>query len=165
MLHSNPDLFELGRLTEKHREVLDRLALHMTTKEVARELNIAPNTVEMRLNAAKKILGTHARSETLVEYRRLVSICEKTTCEDFQLTERKPALDRRPRNEDPAVFTVADAGIARPAPWEVQSLVPGVLEGEHGSFARIVYIVGAALLMLIVVLVGLSVASTLNGLF
>ena len=163
---SMADGTELARLTCKHREVLDRLLDHKTTKEIARELGVSPNTVDQRLNAAKKVLGTSARSETAVVYRYLVELCGKTTYEDSQLTKHPNPIDNRLRNADPAVFSLADAGFAPTPPWaEQRALVPRVLEGRNGSYLRIAYIVAAALGLLLVLLVGLSVMETLNGLF
>ncbi|MET0179445.1 MAG: LuxR C-terminal-related transcriptional regulator, partial [Novosphingobium sp.] len=43
----------LGQLTAKERAVLDLVLQHKPTKEIARELQLAPNTVDMRLRSAR----------------------------------------------------------------------------------------------------------------
>jgi RNA polymerase sigma factor (sigma-70 family) len=53
---------ELGRLTEREREVLDLLAQGLTNKEIAERLVITTNTVKRHLKAIFEKLNVHTRS-------------------------------------------------------------------------------------------------------
>ena len=53
---------ELGRLTEREREVLDLLAQGLTNKEIAEKLVITTNTVKRHLKAIFEKLKVHTRS-------------------------------------------------------------------------------------------------------
>lgn len=58
------DLFrQFCELSPKHRDVLDRVAQHRTTKEIARELQISPHTVEQRIQAIRGKFGEVSRRD------------------------------------------------------------------------------------------------------
>lgn len=61
----------LGQLTAKQTEVLDLLASHLTSKEIARELNLAPNTVDQRITAVREKWGLPNRKALLRQYTEL----------------------------------------------------------------------------------------------
>lgn len=155
----------LAKLTDKQVDVLDLLLDHMTTKEIARNLGISPNTVDQRLNSAKKILGTVGRSETAVAYRSLRDLCGKPTYEDSQINRKPFIFNSAPGHDDPAIFTLADGGLQSfdGRGRSDQILVPRVLNGPHGIAARLAYMFASAAGLLAVVLIGLSVAQALNG--
>ena len=69
----------LEMLTPKHVEVLDLLAQHLTTKEIARRLGLAPTTVDQRISAIRERWGTTNRKATIRRYSDLLSACGKTT--------------------------------------------------------------------------------------
>lgn len=69
----------LDQLTSKQTEVLDLLLRHLTTKEIARELNLAPNTVDQRIASVRDKWGTLNRKDTVRQYTELQAICGKTT--------------------------------------------------------------------------------------
>lgn len=54
---------ELALLTEGQRDCLRRVYVHMTSKDIARELGVSPHTVDMRLRTAMKTLGVASRIE------------------------------------------------------------------------------------------------------
>ena len=70
----------LSDLTEKQIEVLDLLLQHKTTKQIARELAIAPNTVDARIATVRDKWGTVDRKATARVYAHLLETCEKPTC-------------------------------------------------------------------------------------
>ncbi len=59
---SSRDVSELGRLTDREREVFDLLARGMTNKEIADALVITTNTVKRHLKAIFEKLEVHTRS-------------------------------------------------------------------------------------------------------
>jgi DNA-binding CsgD family transcriptional regulator len=69
----------LDQLTAKQVEVLDLLTEHLTSKLIARQLNIHPNTIDQRIAKVREVWGTVDRKDTLRRYRELQAICGKTT--------------------------------------------------------------------------------------
>lgn len=80
----------LGQLTAKQTEVLDLLASHLTSKEIARELNLAPNTVDQRITAVREKWGLPNRKALLRQYTELQEICGKTTYHSAALDHQPP---------------------------------------------------------------------------
>ena len=58
----------IGRLSEKHMQVLALVAQHRAFKEVAWELGIAEDTVAQRMKRAQAILGVRSRAEAARVY-------------------------------------------------------------------------------------------------
>lgn len=53
----------VGRLSEGQRQCLRMVYRHMETKEIARELGISPDGVNLRIKTAMKILGVQRRRD------------------------------------------------------------------------------------------------------
>ena len=53
----------VSKLTEGQRACLRRVLLHMSSKDIARELDISPHTVDQRLRVAIQTLGVSSRFE------------------------------------------------------------------------------------------------------
>ncbi|MGI9025891.1 MAG: LuxR C-terminal-related transcriptional regulator, partial [Burkholderiaceae bacterium] len=54
-----------AELTPRQREVLKRVAFGQTDKQIARDLNLSPRTVEMHVAGAMKALGGKTRAEAV----------------------------------------------------------------------------------------------------
>ena len=59
----------IGRLTDGQRAVVALVADNKTSKEIALELGISPNTVDQRIKGAQAKLGVRRRSEAARLYR------------------------------------------------------------------------------------------------
>jgi DNA-binding CsgD family transcriptional regulator len=66
------DAERLNKLNEAQRICLRMVFMHMSSKDIARELGISPHTVDQRLKAAIQILGVDSR----VEAARLLARAE-----------------------------------------------------------------------------------------
>lgn len=66
------DAERLGRLSDGQRTCLRMVLMHMSSKDIARELGISPHTVDQRLKASARILGVDSR----VEAARLLARAE-----------------------------------------------------------------------------------------
>ena len=64
-------------LTEKQFEALRAAARHLNTKQIARELDISPRTVQAHLDAARQRLGVATRTEAI---QLLLDTPSRTTC-------------------------------------------------------------------------------------
>lgn len=53
----------LAKLTEGQRTCLRMVCMHMSSKDIARELGISPHTVDQRLKVAIQLLGVETRFE------------------------------------------------------------------------------------------------------
>lgn len=83
----------LGLLTAKQVEVLDMLVDHQTSKEIARELDLAPNTVDQRITAARIKWGLPNRKALIRQYTELHEICGKTTYGSDQIDANTSSSD------------------------------------------------------------------------
>jgi DNA-binding CsgD family transcriptional regulator len=64
------DAQRLARLTEGQRTCLRMVFMHMSSKDIARELGISPHTVDQRLKTAIQILGVDGRIEAARMFAR-----------------------------------------------------------------------------------------------
>lgn len=161
------------RLTEKQREVIELLLEHMTSKEIAAQLDVSHHTVDQRIGIAKKKFDVNTRSELVSAYKReMVSnqtdngkpVYEESYIPTFAIPLSKDLtsdaesdlvlVDRKPRE-----YSVSEA---KPVSRRV---VPEVFDGRLGSFWRIGAIAGLAAIMLLVGLAGLSMFGQLSELF
>ncbi|WP_067734437.1 helix-turn-helix transcriptional regulator [Novosphingobium naphthalenivorans] len=163
-------LEQLESLTPKQVEVLDLLIMHRTTKEIARELSIAPNTVDQRINAVRDKWGTTNRKDTARRYTELLEQCGKTTCgfsrvdplgEDAEEGDRDLPVD--------PFFVLSDASAlhrhqewfegadARPAGLEA-------LDARFGRAGRVAAVFVLALVMALTLVSSLTIADVLGRL-
>jgi DNA-binding CsgD family transcriptional regulator len=157
----------LDQLTVKEREVLDLVLQHKPSKQIARELGLAPNTIDMRLRSAREKLGTTDRNATARAYSMLLAACGKTTC-GFSVMDDFPALPltgARDRKED-ATFVLQDAGFFNgQAPWDTRISPIGGLEAlgdRFGAWTRIALVIGLAALLAMTVLAVFAIAESLS---
>lgn len=157
----------LGQLTEKERAVLDLVLQHKPTKQIARELGVAPNTVDMRLRSAREKLGAPDRNSAARAYTNLLTTCGKTTCGSpvMEVPDFLPITEATDR-EEAASFVLQDAGwIDRPAPWDTMVELPTGLEAlsdRLGGWARIALVIGLAALLAMTVLATFAIAHSLS---
>jgi DNA-binding CsgD family transcriptional regulator len=156
----------LEQLTEKERAVLDLVLQHKPTKQIARELGVAPNTVDMRLRSAREKLGTPDRNSAARAYTNLLTACGKTTCGFSVMDELDPLpLTEATDRKEAATFVLQDAGwIDRPAPWDTMIAPTSGLEalGDRlGGWARVALVIGLAALLAMTVLAIFAIAESL----
>jgi DNA-binding CsgD family transcriptional regulator len=156
----------LSDLTAKQSEVLDLLLQHKTTKQIARELHIAPNTVDARIAAVREKWGTTDRKATARVYGHLLETCEKSPC-GFSPLASAPLSDQELFRDLPGspVFTVADAQTY--GPWPVRPERRTVLEAldvRFGKAGRIGAILVLAMILAVTLVATLAVAEVLGRL-
>jgi DNA-binding CsgD family transcriptional regulator len=120
-----------AELSRKHRDVLDLLIEHKTSKEISRILQISPHTVDQRLDSARSRLGLGSRSELAAAYRRYLEhsgeIYERLTYENFHIGVEAFPLDDAVRGSDDQA---AVAGVR----VQDQASGPASADGEDGIF-------------------------------
>lgn len=155
----------LGQLTEAQIEVYDRVLLHMTSKEIARDLNIAPNTVDQRVKAAWVKLDAHDRASAARKYALLKSICGQTTYGE-------PAIDFHDKRHeyldqdlpDGPIFFVEDASSFGSNFVEGQPTVLEALDAKFGPLGRVAAILIAAVVLAVIALVVTAISVALGDL-
>ncbi|MBO0749445.1 MAG: helix-turn-helix transcriptional regulator [Porphyrobacter sp.] len=167
MLVSDRDPAEvLADLTQKQVEVLDLLLQHKTTKQIARELGIAPNTVDARIASVREKWRTSDRKATARVYAHLLETCEKPPC-GFSQVDSDVLHDHELFRELPGspLFTIADAQAY--GHWPVPTEKPTVLEAldaRFGRAGRIGAILGLAMTLAITLVASLAIAEVLGQL-
>ena len=158
----------LAGLTDKQREVLDLLIEHKTSKEIARLLGISPHTVDQRVFFAKEKLGAVSRNEAAATYRRLIAVSGRMTYQESHIAEVSSTSERGPGLFVGQALALGRAEAPQPessSPPELDfRVVPEWFDGRYGTLVRLGAITVMALCLVIVVLGGLAIFSTLSEL-
>jgi DNA-binding CsgD family transcriptional regulator len=163
----------LENLTVKQVEVLDRLLMHRTTKEIARELGIAPNTVDQRINGVRDKWGTVNRKDTARLYGQLLELCGKSTY-GFSRVDAGPDEGEESDQDlsvDP-VFVLSDARpmapmVGHPEWFDTRIAQPAGLEAfdaKFGRAGRVGAVFVLALIMAVTLAATLAIAEALGKL-
>lgn len=138
----------LASLTDKQVEVLDLLVQHNTTKQIARELGIAPNTVDQRIMGVRDKWGTADRKETARVYGELLNACGKSPC-GFPLVDQTWSSAQEELRDLPtsSVFDLSDSQAfgdwKQPKPrWDLEAF-----DERFGKKGRVVAVVGLAFVL------------------
>ena len=158
------------KLTPKLREVLRLTLLRKSSKEIGRELGIAPRSVDQRLDAARIILRASNRFEAARIYYDLVCASEGLTSDPFLLGEG--GSQQPSGGGEQSLYVFGDAlSFPANAVWENSAeveiktwrrFVPGLPSAASGSGDRIMWIMIGALSILALVLIGLAVVDSLK---
>ena len=164
----------LEELTDKQREVLDLLVLHKTSKQIARDLDISPHTVDQRITAARRKLGVESRGELAAVYMAAqarqgdAGLYEKPVYQSSQVETAVASGDEDIGSNAVSAEAKVHAGSGEP-PESTGSpayhrVVPESFEGRYGYFWRLTAIVGFTLGLLIAALLGLAIWGELSEL-
>ena len=152
-------------LTAKQVEVLELLIEHKTSKEIARQLDISPYTVDQRINFAKDKLGVRTRGEAAVAYRRLLETCEQSAYEISGIATEPGFAEQKtgPQGSLPDPARSATVPVdSMPEPEADFRVVPELFDGRYGTLVRLGAILVIAVSMMFVVLGGLAIYSELS---
>ncbi|WP_098104404.1 helix-turn-helix transcriptional regulator [Novosphingobium sp. PC22D] len=156
----------IERLSAKQVEVLDLLLLHRTTKEIARELAIAPNTVDQRIAGVREKWGTRDRKQTARVYAAALEICGQSPCGLSRLNADDELGE--PFGQDltvDPVFTLSDvAPILRDGSWGDRPTGLEALDARFGRLGRVTAILLLALVLVLTIVSSLAIANALNEL-
>lgn len=155
----------LDALTEAQCQVLDRVALHQTSKEIARDLGIAPNTVDQRLQSARRKLGTKDRASTARQYTLLKTICGQTICGSAAVDGSVFTFETESMDfSSDAAFRIEDASSAKQFYWERRGSILEALDAKFGRVGRLGAILICSLAIVVIVLVVTTISVTLGPL-
>jgi DNA-binding CsgD family transcriptional regulator len=163
LLDRNPAAL-LSDLTAKQTEVLDLLLQHKTTKQIARELNIAPNTVDSRIEKVREKWGTSDRKATARVYAHLRETCEKPPCGFSPLaTDILRGHGFNPDLPGSSIFSVSDAHtFEHLAGLNGKRTGLEALDAKFGKLGRVGAIVVLAMFLAITLVASLAIATALG---
>ncbi|MGB3796268.1 MAG: helix-turn-helix transcriptional regulator [Alteraurantiacibacter sp.] len=155
-------------LTTKQKEVLDLLLEHMTSKQIARRLDISHHTVDQRINLAKRKFETHTRSVLATAYRDAKRVYERTVYEPADVEKSALPLNND-EQDDPSAYTLAKHPEPNRSGYEENveadyRVVPEVFEGRFGRTLRVVAMLVVALTLVFLGLAGLAMYSEISEL-
>jgi DNA-binding CsgD family transcriptional regulator len=137
----------LDQLTSKQVEVLELLTLHRTTKQIAQELNLAPNTVDQRIAFVREKWGTVDRRDTARQYTELQAICGKTTYGSKPVDATSSLDEEGNPSSTSETETVADPPPSSHAMLPERPFGLQLVDDRYGQVGRwaLVFIVAAAI--------------------
>lgn len=157
----------LSSLSSGQVEVMERVVYRMTSKEIARELEISPNTVDQRVKSALRKLGASDRIDGARKFTELCAMCGRTiygsSVIDFIPRDLHSDLQKLP---DSTLFALEDS--LAEFPVDASSSSVNFLEvvdrrlGRPGRVALIVVLaVGIAVLGLVITAIGKTLSELL----
>ena len=155
MLPPDP-LAIFGTLTEKQHEALSLAAKHLTSKQIAQSLGVAPVTIDKRIEAVRARFGHMARSDLLRLYRDWCEAHDRPI-DGPTILDHQPLLPPLPSSQrDPTTMMFHDSfAFDARASWDRPGslLRPGLTPSELGTGGKlIVMLFGAVAIMMVAVL-------------
>ncbi|MEQ5789314.1 hypothetical protein J3454_15590 [Erythrobacter sp. NFXS35] len=143
-------------LTDKQHQTLRLAARHLTSKQIASELKLAPVTIDKRIEGVRARLGSIPRTDLLRLYGSWCETYDRTINDPAILGEqhKEAAFPSQQLFEEPLAFNdsiVFDARASwdRPSEW----LRPGVNPSDLGIAGKLlVMLAGAVAIMMVAVL-------------
>lgn len=161
--------FRLSRLSEKERQLLDRMLEHKSLKVIAHDLGVTPSAVDQRLKSARIKLGAADRNDAARRYSGLLASCRESTSGFPQLgTEGESKVIERSEPPSASTFTFHDSATFQVAPpWLERhhgSAVPEFLDEKIGRLWRVFAIPVFAVTIAMLALALMAMAKALSEL-
>ena len=167
----------LESLTEGQLEVLDLLAEGLTGKEIAGRLGISDSGARQRIERVRRKFDGMTSNELARfwrDRRATASVtaddtpCTNLSWQTSHLADQANFGEEPRRNRSPSDLEFSDAYVIdTSAPWSPRkdvSLVPEVLDGENAVPARWMFVVFAAIGMVVFLLILLAVSMSIGAL-
>ena len=156
----------LDSLSLAQSEVMDRVVARLTSKEIARELDIAPNTVDQRVKAVLAKLGAVDRDDAARRYVELHRLCGRTICGspvmDVLVTATEDPFRELPRSPH---FVLEDSMVNFPSEFEFRGTTfLEAFDRQFGRIGRLGLVIVLAVLLAILALTTTAIGTVLNRL-
>lgn len=159
---------KVERLTDKQRECMELVVMRKSSKEIARELGISKPTVDQRIASVRQIFGVNNRDEAAIIFSNATAIYDRVIYDPGQVPISAAAVDMSNqevqhgiglRLEEPASISLGgnlmDQEFVRPfLSWSTFE--------DASTVTRLLVMVGLTVGILVMVLVGLSVAHSIS---
>jgi DNA-binding CsgD family transcriptional regulator len=154
-------------LTERQREVLERIVQRKAYKVIAAELDISETRVKQHVRTIKQRLDANSMAELVAHFHAISPGPPFTQgrgpkMEVSQLPVHRPLQGL----DDPGAVRLADSvTMELTAPWKLPiepRIVPGKLDGEHAGLPRLLAILGIVIGLLAAFVLALTTAGVLT---
>lgn len=136
-------------LTDKQREALYLAASGLTSKEIARRLDISPHSVDKRIDAVRMQLGSMPRHRLVREFRQWEVGCQSPTGEPTPLEAEHDFLSDASAQSAGETLVFSDAlTFGSHQGWQSQAswLRPGVSPSDLSVGWRLLLVLAASFL-------------------
>lgn len=151
-------------LTEKQHRTLALAATHLTSKQIAQELGVAPITIDKRIEALRARVGHVARADLLRLYLQWSQTHDRGVHDPIILASTAEIRTSSGQQQDDLslVFEDSVAFDAR-ASWEQKSawLLPELKLSEMSVWGKLCAIFGGAVAIMIVAVLCMAFAAAL----
>ncbi|WOF44549.1 helix-turn-helix transcriptional regulator [Sphingopyxis indica] len=152
-----------SRLTQKQRDCLELLLERKTSKQISRILGISKDTVDQRITAARRVLGTADRNEAAITYTRLKQTYDRVVYDPAVLAPSPVSVPSQFSDGDPAKDAKKDGTLPTDAHLG-ESPSRDFWRPDLQAETRVTLIVSILLAIVILVLAGLGIGQALSQL-
>lgn len=152
-------------MTEKQRACLDLLLERKTSKQIARDLDISKQAVDLRLTTARDTLGAANRDETAIIYARLRQTYDRIPCDPVILPAAPELVSSNfPDGGPPNLMKLHGSfqGLGRPS--GSRSPFGDLLRHDYSSAVRVGITLAVVGTIVLIGIGGLSIGQTLTAL-
>lgn len=155
-------------LTDKQDEVLRLACQHLTSKQIAQNLGVAPVTIDKRIDSVRARLNHMPRIDVLRYYRAWSDRYDRTIDDAIILIDSppEPASTASQPAERPYLFQDAIAFDAR-ASWDraPSRLRLGIEPSDLGVGGKVLFMLAGAAAIMIVAVLSVAFANALGTMF
>lgn len=152
-------------MTEKQRACLDLLLERRTSKQIARDLDISKQAVDLRLTTARDTLGAANRDETAIIYARLRQTYDRIPCDPVILPATPELVPSNfPDGGPPNLMELHDSSQALGRPSGNRSPFGDLLRHDYSSAVRVGITLAVVGTIVLIGIGGLSIGQTLTAL-
>lgn len=155
-------------LTPKQHEALSLASRHLTSKQIAQELGVAPVTIDKRIEAVRAKLGSIPRPSLLRLYGEWQSYNDRTIADPTILGAvgfSGSAIERQPL--DPAFAFEDSINFDARASWDqkIEWRRPGFSPSDLGVAGKLLFILAGAVAMLMLAVLSMAFADAFMSMF
>lgn len=155
-------------LTPKQHEALSLASGHLTSKQIAQQLGVAPVTIDKRIEAVRAKLGSIPRASLLRLYGEWCSYDDRIIADPIILGASGysgSAGERQPL--DPAFLFEDSVTFDARASWEqmIEWRRPGFSPSDLGIVGKLLFMLAGAVAMLMLAVLSMAFADALMSMF
>ena len=151
-------------LTDKQHEALELACQHLTSKQIAQELGVAPVTIDKRIDAVRAKLGHPPRAELMRLYSAWLLQYERMVDDPIILTQTTQTGEETDSQFDGSTMVFEDSLVfdAR-RPWDssIKELLPGLKPSDLGVVGKLLFMLGGSAAIMIVAVLSMAFVNAL----
>ncbi len=151
-------------LTPKQHEALSLASSHLTSKQIAQQLGVAPVTIDKRIEAVRAKLGSIPRASLLRLYGEWCSYDDRTIADPIILgAEAFSVSGLAGQSLDPAFAFEDSVTFDAKASWEqrIEWRRPGFSPSDLGIAGKLLFMLAGAVAMLMLAVLSMAFADAL----